>query len=412
MQKGVVAICVGVLVLCVHNITHMATLNSLLNVWNLEGDDQCLTDVHIRGHQWETSGTFIDQQTATAMTCSQCNATNTPSSNWCVECGKCMIAYAQRADSVEEILIASDKSYSHVKCEELTLNLTPSNKVAENTCSAACVTSPAMHLQMPVSLTNQSSIIHNQDVWSNRSRQEICYCAREILDSTTSISDKSCLSQPTPSLQLDETLTTRGSMIGRKWQTSGIYMWRKKNSIKQPQSCSTPVSQSLSSTSSVPTQIKDNVTMVDESSPEKSCSLIEKEFAGKLSQQSSLLFLPNELLLIILANLPSSDLRVCKTVCKRFYCLISDFLLETEVVLTGVIYRDTLKQCCKVHPSSLTLRKCQFHTQLAHKDIQLSIRELGSYLKVCLYIAVSIVLFSDIVAFFRGLVSMLVTWVY
>ena len=412
MQKGVVVICVGVLVLCVHNITHMATLNSLLNVWNIEGDDQCLTDVHIRGLQWETSDTFIDQQTASDLTCSQCNATNTASNNWCAECGKCMIACAQRADSVEEILIARDKSYSsfvsHVKCEE-TLNLTP-NKVENTTTgsSAACIT-PAIH-QMPVSLTNQASRIHNQDVWSNRCRQEMCYSTEICSDSTTVSQSKTCLTLPAPSLQQDETLTTRGSRLGRKWQTSGVYMWRKKNSIKQPQSCSTPISisQSLSSTSSVP--LSKDIIIFDKPSPDKSCSLFEKESAGKLSKQSSFLFLPNELLLIILANLPSSDLRVFKTVCKHFYCLISDFLLGTEVVLTGVIYRDTLKQCCKMHPSSLTLRKCQFHTQLTHKDIQLSICELGSHLKVRLLQQVYSLF--DIVAFYRGSVSMPVTWVY
>jgi hypothetical protein len=93
-----------------------------------------------------------------------------------------------------------------------------------------------------------------------------------------------------------------------------------------------------------------------------------------------LLYLPDELLLLILSFLSLVEIALCRCTCKRLYLLSFDkTLYGKEMVLTTLLTSEMIHQVSLLPPSSLVLKRCKFETFSC--DINNCINTIGKSLK-------------------------------
>jgi hypothetical protein len=99
-----------------------------------------------------------------------------------------------------------------------------------------------------------------------------------------------------------------------------------------------------------------------------------------LLKRMHLLYLPDELLLLILSFLSLVEIALCRCTCKRLYLLSFDkTLYGKEMVLTTLLTSEMIHQVSLLPPSSLVLKRCKFETFSC--DINNCINTIGKSLK-------------------------------
>ena len=319
-------------------------ISSILALWGIQDSDTQLLDLQTYGVSLGTperapplSSCCSSDSTysmGSGIDCSACGESNYASSNWCIECGKCLSE--TREDPFEDVddeccnekILLPDVT---VKLEESSLKKIINTDITKYKCAT----------------TNQLDASEIEQQYSNisclKSMRQAVLCDASQVRTGHSVSHSMRTSPLMKETRSHESGTTQQSKLKlpikekdfpgvhehvpskiskRKWPSSGFYMWRKQSSLKAPDLQVNNVIIGKAEVSYISSQ--NSETRI------KNFGMNEYLMYGSpyRTEELALLSLPDELLLLILSHLSFNELSTCRRVCRRLYQLTFDICLK------------------------------------------------------------------------------------
>lgn len=310
--------------------------------------------------------------------CGLCESTNRDDANWCTECGSAIVGTTALSEKLS--LQCDSRSDTGVSpscspdiCPQLLNDIVDLSVTASPESESFHLPETFTLLRGEASIENQQClsvnyvnvcdpVIHGELLTINEQTNSV---TKPVVRSLTSASQQSNVRQIDSNavrVKNSSPLVPQNN-YQRHWNTSGVHMWRKPSSIQKsnqqhqtllndlPGGCANPVKQpptlhrnnslipliDLSTiqrdlgltTECISTRTSFSIDNVRMNSYENFCGCVMFACLQQvpLHDVVNLLFLPDEIILIVLSNLSHRDLANCMLVCKRLFHIASDATL-------------------------------------------------------------------------------------